>query len=429
VKIRLESLGCRLNLGEMDSLARALARRGHRIVVAGEDAELCILNTCTVTGVASKKSRQALPRLRRTHPEAHFVVTGCYAELETQSCVDIGADLVVPNSRKDQLMEVLEAAGLLSPGEADFSEGTLKPAAHTRAFLKVQDGCNNRCSYCVVTLARGPARSRRIDEVLAEIADLEAAGFREVVLTGVHLGSWGCDFRPSRKLQDLVTAILRGCSIERIRLSSLEPWDLEPNFFELFSDRRLMPHLHLPLQSASNRILQRMARKISKEGFIEIVNAARERIPDLALTTDIIVGFPGEREEDFEESLEILNALEFADVHVFPFSSRPQTAAAGMSGALPRSLISTRVAKIQAEAHRQKEMFNRRFLGRVMPVLWENSELDEYGRLWSGLTPNYIRVLNRTPPSISLVNQITPTKLQGVRPEALEGICVQIPTY
>jgi len=236
MRIRLETLGCRLNLGEMDSLARTLARQGHRIVAAGENADLCILNTCTVTGAASKKSRQALRRLRRVLPGAHLVVTGCYAELSAQNCTDLGADLVVPNSRKDELAAILEAEGMLGAGAAGIPAEALEASAHTRAFLKVQDGCDNHCSYCVVTLARGGGRSRKVEDVLKEILELEAAGFREIVLTGVHLGSWGHDLRPAGALEDLVEAILTRSSVERIRLSSLEPWDLEAGFFDLFSN-------------------------------------------------------------------------------------------------------------------------------------------------------------------------------------------------
>ncbi len=424
MKIRIETLGCRLNLGEMDSLARSLARKGHRIAVAGEDADLCILNTCTVTGTASKKSRQAIRRLRRSHPAAALVVTGCYAELSGPICSDLGADLVVPNSRKDELADILEDEGILGRTETMIHSDPFpvgECSAHTRAFLKVQDGCDNHCTYCVVTLARGGGRSRKIREVLSEVQELESLGFREIVLTGVHLGSWGHDFGPGRQLKELVRAILEGTSIERIRLSSLEPWDLEPAFFDLFDDPRLMPHLHLPLQSGSDAILKRMARRTSVKSFSELVEAAHVRIPDLALTTDLIAGFPGETEEDFNASMEILRKLDFAGVHVFPFSPRPGTAAAQFPGVVPRPLISKRVGKLQAEAHTLKEKFNRRFLGRVMPVLWESFEEVENGRIWSGLTPNYIRVLSRTPPGSDLLNTIAQARLLVARPGALEA--------
>lgn len=421
MRVRIESLGCRLNLGEMDSLARSLARQGHTIVAPGEPAGLCILNTCTVTGVASKKSRQALRQLRRSHPDARLVVTGCFAELSAESCSELGADLVVPNSKKDQLEKLLFEAGVLDRDQGETSTASLPQARHTRAFLKVQDGCDNHCTFCIVTLARGSGRSRPTTDIIHEILELEAAGFREVVLTGVHLGSWGHDFSPPSELSELISPILKQSSIERIRLSSLEPWDLDSAFFDLFENSRLMPHLHLPLQSGSDRILRRMARKTTADAYFRLIEIARAKIPDLAVSTDLIAGFPGETEEDFLNSLDFVRMLKFSALHVFRYSAREGTAAARMPGALDPGTISTRAKVLHGEALRCRREFQCTFLGRSLPILWETYEEEGDSLLWSGLSPNYIRVLTRTPSGVDLSNRITNTRLDRSRPAALEG--------
>jgi len=421
MRVRIECLGCRLNLGEMDALARILARKGLTIVPPGEAAELCFLNTCTVTATAAKKSRQALRRLRKTLPGARLVVTGCFSQLSAEICRDLGADLVVSNEDKDRIVRICEERGFFDvPGPPEEWRSVFSPR-HTRAFLKVQDGCDNTCSYCVVTIARGPARSIGISRVISEIHGLEEAGFREVVLSGVHLGSWGRDLDPPRKLEDLLDTVLERTSIERIRLSSLEPWDLDRGFFRVFSSPRIQPHLHLPLQSGSARILKKMARQTTPEAFERLVAQARESIPDLAVSTDIIVGFPSETGEDFRQTVEFVRKIAFSKIHLFRFSARKGTPAARMAGHVDGGTISARVRELSEIAHEQEVSFMRRFLGRVVPILWEDSEEIPSGLLWSGLSPNYLRVVARTPPGIDLENRITPVVLKKGRPGALEG--------
>jgi len=421
MKIRLESLGCRLNLGELDALARSLARDGHIVVGPGEDAEICILNTCTVTGMAAKKSRQAIRRLRRALPDASLVLTGCFAELSKDVCKDLGADLVVPNAQKDLLKSILKERKILNSGARCSPLPTIPAISHTRAFLKVQDGCNNHCTFCIVTRARGESKSRRISDVLDDILHLEDEGFREIVISGVHLGSWGRDFPQQKILGDLIQAILKGSQIERIRLSSLEPWDLDEDFFDLFSDHRMLPHLHLPLQSGSARILKKMARKTNPEAFGRLLETARSKIPDVAVSTDVIVGFPGETNEDFMESLAFIKAMDFSRIHVFRFSAREGTAAASMPGKVHGQALSERARILHETAHRCGEDFCSRFIGREMPVLWEDAEERENGRLWSGLTPNYIRVITSALPEEDLLNHISLTRLEQMHPGAVKG--------
>jgi threonylcarbamoyladenosine tRNA methylthiotransferase MtaB len=252
VQVRLESVGCRLNIGEIEAMARGLAKAGHRVVGPGAPAELCILNTCTVTAIASRKSRQLIRQIKRANPSAAVIVTGCDAELAPSEMEEIGVDLVVGNAEKERLLELAEAEGLLDTPPIDPDDQELfEPgdSTRTRAFLKVQDGCDNRCTFCVITIARGAGRSVPADAIVEELHDLHQLGYREVVLSGVHLGSYGHDLGDQRGLQRLVERALTETVVERLRLSSLEPWDLDAGFFEIFSNPRLLPHLHLPLQS------------------------------------------------------------------------------------------------------------------------------------------------------------------------------------
>ncbi len=269
-RVRIESIGCRLNIGEMEAVARSLTGRGHRVVTAGERADLCIFNTCTVTAMASRKSRQILRQLRRANPGATMIATGCYAEMAPDTVSVLGMDLVIGNDDKDSLVEILEEKGLLVIDANDADEtvqpgGGPTPNRRTRAFLKVQDGCDNACSFCVVTVARGRGRSRSPQTVLDDISHVLDVGYQEIILSGVHLGSYGHDFGDREGLQHLVENILGLGTVPRLRLSSLEPWDLSPDFFDIFTDPCLMPHLHLPLQSGCDATLRRMARRTTQE--------------------------------------------------------------------------------------------------------------------------------------------------------------------
>jgi len=423
VRVRLETLGCRLNIGEIESLARDLVRAGNRVVGPGETADLCILNTCTVTATASRKSRHLLRQLRRSNPGAKLVVTGCYAELEPQAVRATGADLVVGNDNKDRLMEVLRERGLLEDGEPiPAGEAPLLPPGlrgRTRAFVKVQDGCDNRCTFCVVTLARGAGRSRQPEDVVHEIRRLVAAGFREAVLSGVHLGSYGHDLGDRQGLRHLVERVLSETRIERLRLSSLEPWDLDAGFFELFTDSRLLPHLHLPLQSGCDATLRRMARHTSSSDFAGLVRAARRAHPDMAVTTDVIVGFPGETEREFETSFKFIASMDLARLHIFRYSRRAGTLAARMPNQVPGPVLAERSRRMHELGDRLERKFMRRHLGRTMEVLWEDAEARGFGLRWSGLTGNYLRVVAESGPEPDLANRITSAVLETTIPGAV----------
>jgi len=294
MRVYLESLGCKLNQSEMETLARQFVAAGHELVASAEAADLCILNTCAVTHVAARKSRQTAHRLRRLNPDARLVITGCYAEVTTEP---LEADLTVGNEDKARLLDLIRSAGFRLPetGHQQPVADTRPPVARTRAFVKIQDGCDNACTYCIVHVARGRQRSRPRDAILEEIRALVAEGYKEIVLTGVHVGAYGRDAGGASQgdLRSLVTAILTETDVPRLRLSSIEPWDISPDFFDLWQNPRLCRHLHLPLQSGCDATLRRMGRRYTTTTFAQIVAAAREAIPGLAITTDIIVGFRG----------------------------------------------------------------------------------------------------------------------------------------
>ncbi len=428
MRIRIDSIGCRLNIGEAESLARLLAGAGHRIVGPGDAADLMVLNSCAVTHVAGRKSRKLIRHWRRANPDASLVVTGCYAELSPAEMAPMGVDFVVPNADKDELPRVLEEAGLLSPAQRipaadagpDEPDGVAK--GRTRAFVKVQDGCDNRCTFCIVTVARGDSRSRPQGQIVAEIQELAATGYQEVVLSGVHLGSYGHETGGAR-LDELVRTVLRRTPIPRLRLSSLEPWDLGPDFFELWADDdRLLPHVHLPVQSGCDETLRRMARRTDQASFRRLVAQARRRVPDLSVTTDVIVGFPGETDAEFENSIAFIEEMDFARLHVFRYSPRELTAAMSMPGQVGPAVAQERSNRMHELAQELTSRFQRRFIGRTLPVLWEAAEPRAEGLRWSGLSDNYIRVVTDAPVGLDLHNRVTDTQIMESNPGSMTGL-------
>ncbi len=408
MQVRLETLGCRLNTSEMEHLARQLRSVGHQVTDAEGACDVCVVNTCAVTHLAERKSRQLIRRLQQKYPHALLVVTGCYAELEAARLQAMGVPLVMGNQQKEHLMEIIvQKLGLpeVPPARVNICAGGLR----TRAFVKVQDGCDNVCTFCVVRLARGKGRSRPPEEVVQEVRQLLQAGYREVVLSGVHLGAYGHDWGDRRGLFHLIRRLLDETALVRLRLSSLEPWDITPEFFTLWEDRRLARHLHLPLQSGCDATLRRMARRTTTQSFAALVAAARAAIPDLAVTTDIMVGFPGESEAEFARSLAFVEAMQFARLHIFRYSPRPGTRAATMPDQVPPAVVTERARQMHLLGVRLERSFRRQFIGRTMEVLWETARAMEGARLWSGLTDNYLRVNAWS--DEDLHNTITPTQL------------------
>ena len=393
MRFYFETLGCRLNEAELQGWRRQVRAAGHAVEVDPVRADVVLLNTCAVTAKASRSSRKRARGLARLNPAANVVLTGCFSSLEGEVAQALeGVDLVVDNSQKDRLVEIV----LRELHGEKISAEAMAPAApfyrdprRTRGFVKVQDGCRHRCTYCVVTIARGEERSRTPAEVVEECRKLVEAGVTEVVLTGVHIGGYGGDV--GSYLSALVEAVLEGSGVERLRLGSLEPWAVDDSLIGLLGESRLMPHLHLPLQSGSDAVLRRMARRCDVEQFSRIVEATRAARPRMNITSDIIVGFPGEREEDHEATVEAVRRLRFGDVHLFSYSSREGTPASRMKGALPGDVIRRRQGELREVVNAERDAGLQRELGRELPVLLER-RLDDEGWEWSGLSDTFRRV-------------------------------------
>jgi threonylcarbamoyladenosine tRNA methylthiotransferase MtaB len=420
MRLRLESIGCRLNISEIETMAREFAAAGHSVVGPGESADLCIFNSCTVTAVAARKSRHAIRQLRRACPDATIVTTGCFSELAPDETRSLGVDLVVGNEDKDRLCSLLHESGLLGKDQPDCVEKVQSheeraAGSRTRAFLKVQDGCDNRCTFCVVTIARGAGRSRPYDDVVSEVRHLHDSGFKEIVLSGVHLGSYGHDLAERRGLQNLVQRLLAETEIP------LEPWDLDEKFFGLFSDSRVLPHLHLPLQSGCDATLRRMARRTDQASFDRLVGAARATVPNVSISTDIMVGFPGETDREFSESISFVESMGFSRLHVFRYSPRERTLAAAMPDQVPGAVARERSLKMQILGSHLEIDFNRSCVGSTQEVLWEEAEEFGIGRRWSGLTDTYIRVVTETDSAVDLTNQITAAQILETIPGGVLG--------
>lgn len=377
----------------MDALGRALTAGGQSLVDDPAQADQIVINTCAVTQDAAHSSRKLTRQMHRAAPEAAITLTGCYAQLAASEAAALpGVVAVVGNAEKDRIGLQLGGAEAfdLEPLQRDLR------ARHgrTRAFIKAQDGCDNACTFCVTTVARGAGRSRSADAIVREIGLLTALGYQEIVLTGVHLGSYGHDTDAADGLAELIRRILAETDAPRLRLSSLEPWDLSPEFFDLWRDSRLCPHLHLPLQSGCDTTLRRMARRTTQASFRRLTDAARERMDDPAITTDVIVGFPGETDAEFEQSIAFISALGFAGMHIFRYSRRAGTAASRMRGHVDEQVKKARSDTLHALAGQAQADYAARWLGRALPVVWEQvAGASPDGFLNVGYTPNYLRAV------------------------------------
>jgi threonylcarbamoyladenosine tRNA methylthiotransferase MtaB len=414
VKVALDSLGCKLNQAEIETLARQFAGAGYEVVASPAEADVYILNTCTVTHIADRKSRHLLRQARRRNSEALVVATGCYAERAPRELAEVGGvSLVLGNSDKPHLKRLLEESGCLDPpAPGSGSPDSSYQGFRTRTFIKVQDGCHNLCAYCIVPLVRGGERSLPAGEVVSQVGECAAQGYREVVLTGVRVGAYGDD---GLNLAGLVERILADTGVERVRLSSLQPQEVSAGLVGLFGNGRLCPHVHLCLQSGSDGVLRRMGRRYSCADYEAAVSLIRQAVPGVAITTDVMVGFPGETDAEFEESLSFCRRMGFARIHVFAYSRRSGTKAARLPGQ-----VSDRVKKLRSHimlelAEDSARFFHRRFLGRTMPVLFEQRS----GGVWSGLTANYIKVYTKA--SDDLTNKLLPVRLRELYKDGVWG--------
>ncbi|MDK1117487.1 MAG: tRNA (N(6)-L-threonylcarbamoyladenosine(37)-C(2))-methylthiotransferase MtaB [Anaerolineae bacterium] len=422
MKIYLDTVGCRLNQAEIETMARQFRAAGHDIVPLANEADMAVVNTCAVTSQAAADSRGKVRQIARAGVD-QILTTGCWATLEPDKALELPNVLrVFDNSQKDTL--VSQALNL--PAESfDLEPIAREPLPglrqRTRAFIKVQDGCDNRCTFCITTIARGEGRSLPLADVIADIQSAIDGGAKEVVLTGVHLGSWGYEL--GSHLSELIKAILKHTDIPRLRLSSLEPWDLDADFFQLWQDQRLCQHLHLPLQSGCDATLKRMLRKTTRASFRDLVSAARQIMPDVAITTDVIAGFPGETEDEFAVSLEFIREMNFSGGHAFTYSPRPGTAAARLGGQNKPEVRKERNAVIREVFEDAAKVYRQKYVNKQLSVLWEsNTELNDQGWLMQGLTGNYLRVKAVTP--TPLWNEISLVEIQSTDEKGLRGALV-----
>jgi threonylcarbamoyladenosine tRNA methylthiotransferase MtaB len=417
----LLTLGCKLNQADSEAIARDLLAAGCQVVDRPAAADAFVINTCSVTHVADRKARHLARLARRLSPGAPVIVTGCYVETAGPGlAAAISADLILRNDEKPSVAARLTRLGACQPGgvaDAGPRPDRVTPL-RTRAFLKVQEGCNDVCAFCIVPRTRGRERSVPVEEVVSAVRAREEESVREVVLTGTQLGA----YRPAHQTDRgngtassgprvLLQALLAETAVPRLRLSSLQPQDITPDLLSLWEDPRLCRHFHLALQSGSDAVLSRMRRRYTADDFRRALALIRRHVPDAAVTTDVIVGFPGESEADFEETYVFCREAAFAGLHVFPYSRRPGTGAARMGDQVPEPVKRERTRRLLTLAKDLRADFEGRFRGRVMPVLWERARPTKGGPLWEGLTDNYIRVFTRS--DADLWNRILPVRLGG----------------
>jgi threonylcarbamoyladenosine tRNA methylthiotransferase MtaB len=418
--VSIVTLGCKLNQADSETIARRFGGEGVRVVdrpVKGADA--FVINTCSVTHVADRKARHAVRLARRLSPDAQVILTGCYAETAPDDItLTTGADLVARNAEKpiipERILEKLRSSG--DPTAGCSSQGS---AGRTRAFVKIQEGCSEMCAFCIVPYTRGREVTIPIEDVVREVRDREAEGYLEVVLTGTQLGNLGRDLGLARSEQGpygLLGELLERTSIPRIRLSSLQAQDIHPALLGLWRDSRLCPHFHLPLQSGSDPVLDRMRRRYTVNEFRRAAALVRERVPGASITTDVIAGFPGESNEDFEQTAALCGEIGFAQMHCFSYSRRPHTGADRLPGHLPPPVRRQRLERLLDISRRSSEEFRLSRIGHVAPVLWEQ----RVGNLWQGLTPDYVRAY--TSADNNLANTIHHVRLTGLHEDGMSGV-------
>ena len=380
-KFKVITLGCRTNQYESQGYTDQLRQMGYAKAGDEEEADLCIVNTCTVTDSADSASRHEIRSLLKNHPQAKIAVTGCMAESAPDAILAIDPRIqIVPNGKKEELVEHI------FPDETDFPEFKIEAFdGHTRAFVKVQDGCNSFCTYCIIPYVRGRSRSRQIKDVVNEVEGLVAKGYKEVVITGINVG----DFDGGGKLADLVRAVDVVPGLKRLRISSIDPDEVDADLASAVLDGRVtVPSMHIVLQSGSNVILKRMNRKYTRQIFLKTVEMMKEKNPDFTVTTDIIVGFPGESDADHAETLDLMEKVQFAKVHMFPYSVRKRTRAALYPNQVSQAVIKQRKQELLRLAEKSAFQLREQFKGRVMSVLLENDEKEE---MISGHTANFLR--------------------------------------
>lgn len=423
-KAALHNLGCKVNAYETEAMQHLLEEAGYEIVPFTQKADVYVINTCSVTNMADRKSRQMLHKAKKNNPDSIVVATGCYVQTSEKEVLnDLSVDIVIGNDRKHDLVRLLEEYSLdrvndtvddINDGKHDFEELFIdQTKEHTRAFIKVQDGCNQFCSYCIIPYARGRVRSRRFENVIAEVERLAANGFKEVVLTGIHLSSYGVDFEESTGLLELIQAVNAVKGIERIRLGSLEPKIVTEHFAsELSKLDKICPHFHLSLQSGCDATLKRMNRKYTTKEYERGCELLRKYFAHPAITTDVIVGFPGETEEEFEQTEAYLEHIHFYEMHIFKYSKRKGTRAAVMPDQIDEQIKAARSEKLIALGHDMSKEFRKFYIGKNEEVLFEEKAVIGDKEYFVGYTKEYVKVAKKT--DENLENQIVSGRISGM---------------
>ena len=426
MKFTCYTLGCKVNQYETQAMEQLLTALGHTLCPEGADCDAVIVNTCTVTAVADRKNRTLIRRLRREHPQAVLGVCGCYAQLNAEDIAALGVDVVSGSAGREEflqrLLQRVERRGEGTEIQVDealhrrsfevLPAGGL--AARTRAMLKVQDGCNNFCTYCIIPYARGPVRSEPLATAVAQAAALAAEGYREIVLTGIEIASWGWEFKDGNRLPQLVRALCKAVPGVRVRLGSLEPRVIDGEFLSLADCKNLCPQFHLSMQSGCDTVLKRMRRKYDTARYLQSVEDLKRAFPGCAITTDMIVGFPGETDEEFSQSLDFIRRCGFAHMHIFPYSRREGTPAAAMPDQITKQVKEERARRAGAVAQALFEQYHTAMLGTRVPVLFEQVE----DGLSTGHAPNGAKVYAE---GEALHNQIRTVRLERLYREGLLG--------
>ncbi len=423
-KAALHNLGCKVNAYETEAMQHLLEEAGYEIVPFTQKADVYVINTCSVTNMADRKSRQMLHKAKKNNPDSIVVAAGCYVQTSEKEVLnDLSVDIVIGNDRKHDLVRLLEEYSLdsvndtvddINDGKHDFEELFIdQTKEHTRAFIKVQDGCNQFCSYCIIPYARGRVRSRRFENVIAEVERLAANGFKEVVLTGIHLSSYGVDFEEATGLLELIQAVNAVKGIERIRLGSLEPKIVTEHFAsELSKLDKICPHFHLSLQSGCDETLKRMNRKYTTKEYERGCELLRKYFVHPAITTDVIVGFPGETEEEFEQTKAYLEHIHFYEMHIFKYSKRKGTRAAVMPDQIDEQIKAVRSEKLIALGHDMSKEFRKFYIGKNEEVLFEEKAVIGDKEYFVGYTKEYVKVAKKT--DENLENQIVSGRISGM---------------
>ncbi len=425
MKVAFFTLGCKVNQYETQALEQEFVRRGHTLTDFDGPADVYIINTCSVTAVSDKKSRQVIRRARKENPDAVVAVCGCYPQTHPDDMANLGIDLVGGTGDRLAFVDLTEQAAAdrkrITALDDAFArtEFEVLPAGglegRTRAMLKVEDGCVNFCSYCIIPYARGRIRSLPLETARQQAAQLQAQGYREIVLTGIEISSWGRDLKTGEELGDLVEAICAAAPECRIRLGSLEPRTVTEDFCARLSKLdNLCSHFHLSMQSGCDSVLERMNRKYDTARYLQSVRLLRQYFADPAITTDLIVGFPGETEEEFAQTLDFIHTCAFSAMHVFPYSKRPGTPAAKMPDQLPNAVKAQRANRAAQAAREMEQAYLDHFVGCTVPVLFE----EEREGLWWGHTPNYIPVAAE---GAGLHNRVADVRLTGVKDGVARG--------